>query len=94
MPLLFFSWLMFNTISETRRKESQGENNLVREATVQIASVFGRTGLQVPAQPRGGENGLEFLHSVEEAERNTRTNAGCNSLSSLYVWKIYPRANN
>jgi hypothetical protein len=38
-------------------------------------------------------NGLEFLHSVEEAERNTRTNAGCNSLPSLYDaqhFRFYP----
>jgi hypothetical protein len=85
---------VFNTLSEMRRKESQGENNLVREATVQRVSRQAGTGLQVPAQPRGGENGLEFLHSVEEAERNTCTNAGCSSLPSLYVWQIHLRPNN
>ena len=36
LPLLFSSSLVFNRVSETRRKGSQGDNSPVREATVQI----------------------------------------------------------
>jgi hypothetical protein len=46
---------VFNRVSETRRKESQGDNSPVREATVQILVPSGILGLQVPAQPRGGD---------------------------------------